>query len=231
MTIGCPPFATTASFYGWVDEIRVYANRVLTAGEVNSLALYNVAPSSVGLRAYFPFSWGNFSDRAVPANPVVTSAGGATFASNPPLCVMVNFCLSNPCINGATCQPVYAGYICQCAAGYSGVTCQTDINECASNPCRNGGTCMDGVNSFYCQCVSGYSGVLCDTDINECNSNPCQHSGTCHDFVNGFFCTCAAGYTGRFCETDINECASQPCMNGATCIDYLNSFYCNCVSG
>ena len=49
---------------------------------------------------------------------------------------------SAPCQHGATCTDTGAGgYICTCAAGYTGVNCEAEINECDSIPCQNGGTC------------------------------------------------------------------------------------------
>ena len=37
----------------------------------------------------------------------------------------INECLSNPCKNGGTCTDFINYYSCQCAAGYSGVNCET----------------------------------------------------------------------------------------------------------
>merc|ERR1712167_374149 len=103
------------------------------------------------------------------------------------------------------------------AAGYSGSTCETNIDECESHPCKNGGKCKDGVNAFTCTCAAGYSGDTCETNIDECASNPCKNGGTCKDGVNSFTCTCAAGYSGTTCETkDVEKCPI-PCFQH--CID------------
>lgn len=127
-----------------------------------------------------------------------------------------------------TAEPAYG---CQCVPGYSGFSCQTNINECASAPCLNGATCADGINSFSCVCPAGWSGGLCQTNINECASAPCLNGGSCADGLNGFTCTCTPGWSGFTCQTNVNECASTPCSNGATCNDGINSFNCTCIPG
>ena len=33
-------------------------------------------------------------------------------------------------------------YVCACASGFSGQSCETNIDDCESNPCQNGGACM-----------------------------------------------------------------------------------------
>jgi hypothetical protein len=60
------------------------------------------------------------------------------------------------------------------AAGYSGVTCQTNIDECASAPCVNG-VCADAVDVYICTCTAGWSGANCAVDVDECASLPCQN--------------------------------------------------------
>ena len=37
----------------------------------------------------------------------------------------INECTSLPCQNGGTCTDLVAAYSCQCAAGYTGIQCQT----------------------------------------------------------------------------------------------------------
>ena len=45
--------------------------------------------------------------------------------------------------------------------GYSGDSCETDVDECVPNPCENGGSCIVRVDGFVCECSPGYLGPLC----------------------------------------------------------------------
>ena len=119
-------------------------------------------------------------------------------------------------------------YYCLCAAGYSGIRCETDVNECTSQPCTNGGTCTDLPNGFTCACVSGFSGWRCQTDINECSSNPCL-TGICVDLVNGYSCACPTGLTGPACDIDVNECATNNGGCLSTCNNAFGTYNCSAV--
>jgi hypothetical protein len=44
---------------------------------------------------------------------------------------------------------------CDCASGFTGPRCETNINECQSNPCQNQGTCLDDTAAFRCICMPG----------------------------------------------------------------------------
>ncbi|KAH3692451.1 hypothetical protein DPMN_194292 [Dreissena polymorpha] len=53
-------------------------------------------------------------------------------------------------------------YRCLCQQGYTGQTCETDINECGSSPCQNGGSCTDRLNGYVCRCTEAYTGSNCE---------------------------------------------------------------------
>lgn len=62
------------------------------------------------------------------------------------------------CSGHGTC----VGSVCNCDPGFTGSSCQTNIDECASSPCQNGGTCVDGVGTFTCTCLPGFTGAQCE---------------------------------------------------------------------
>ncbi len=80
-------------------------------------------------------------------------------------------CLSEPCLNGGTCETLAAAqvgadgraYRCSCSRGWSGPDCQTHV--CDANPCGNAGKCVDADDEavkkgrdFSCICVKGWVG-------------------------------------------------------------------------
>ena len=92
------------------------------------------------------------------------------------------------CENGGTCQNLINDFMCYCADGFTGVTCETskclytrsqkivlciiycnfvrfclDVDDCVSNTCQNGGMCVDGVASFTCDCAPGFTDRNCST--------------------------------------------------------------------
>ena len=44
--------------------------------------------------------------------------------------LIIDDCLSNPCLNDGTCSDGIADYNCTCVNGWTGKNCQTDIDEC-----------------------------------------------------------------------------------------------------
>eukprot|EP01050_Picozoa_sp_SAG11_P028019 SAG11_NODE_7328_length_1160_cov_1.197926_2_plen_183_part_01 len=143
------------------------------------------------------------------------------------------WCSSEPCQNNGVCSEGDSGYDCECADGFTGDSCQTDINECASSPCENDAVCAESSTTdtvlpdlYTCTCEAGYEhgddADHCQVDIDECLSSPCQNGGTCStssDAPDAHTCDCVAGTSGDTCEIDADECESDPCLNDGTCAD------------
>ena len=102
-------------------------------------------------------------------------------------------CPSNGlCLEGSTC---FNGTCC-CPPGFTGATCNIDINDCQPNPCMFGGICQDMVDDFMCFCRQNFTGKRCQfTDL-----EPCIPRDDCtgHVFCAGPFAEpeCLDGWTG-----------------------------------
>ncbi|XP_077968671.1 complement receptor type 1-like isoform X4 [Styela clava] len=145
-------------------------------------------------------------------------------------CQEMDECEKRPCHHNGVCLDGINDFSCSCPTGYSGKTCEIDIDDCSSNPCHNG-YCSDGINNFICFCRHGFTGTLCQTDIDECSPNPCLNGGLCSDGVSDFFCFCPEGFDGARCQNNIDDCSSNPCQHGGQCTDSLNGFKCTCADG
>jgi hypothetical protein len=91
-------------------------------------------------------------------------------------------CLPRPCLNNATCLssevgPGVAAFVCTCAAGFTGDTCNIVIDACASSPCANG-ECRSSAGSFFCACPANFEGARCADRVDPCRANPCRN-GVC----------------------------------------------------
>lgn len=83
--------------------------------------------------------------------------------------------------------------------GYTGSSCNMDIQECASNPCLNNGVCSEPfLNMYICSCQLGYTGIHCEIPIRVCDSQPCLNGGICTQFgPYSFQCSCPNGFIGK----------------------------------
>ncbi len=58
---------------------------------------------------------------------------------------------------------ISTGYVCTCAEGWGGPTCQYEVNECSPSPC-NAGECVALPGGFQCNCPDGTTGNFCDSE-------------------------------------------------------------------
>ncbi|XP_053390682.1 fibropellin-1-like isoform X2 [Mercenaria mercenaria] len=189
-------------------------------------------------------------------SPVVSEAGqehilcfyalDTTGVTNKERCITIyvagsdnDNCDPDPCFNGATCIDGISNFTCNCQNGYSGETCNSDIDECYddTNNCDVNAECTNTIGSYTCTCNEGYSvnGTTC-SDINECTdgSNNCDANAECTNTDGSFTCSCNDGYSGNGTAcSDIDECDddSHNCNVSAECTNTVGSFTCTCKEG
>ncbi|XP_076766726.1 cubilin [Xylocopa sonorina] len=157
-----------------------------------------------------------------------------------------NECLSNPCLNGGTCQDLYEGYQCHCPSNWEGPNCVVDVNECVrllgtDLGCQNGATCHNLPGSYRCDCAPGWFGLHCTAKTSVCNTESsnelCGH-GVCVPKVGsplGYTCICDQGWqadgTNPACIKDVDECAGnhRPCSVNpwVECRNAPGTFFCD----
>ncbi|XP_025268414.1 protein kinase C-binding protein NELL1 isoform X3 [Camponotus floridanus] len=106
------------------------------------------------------------------------------------------------CQNGGECV---APGRCSCRRGYTGNSCELDLDECASNlhRCHQSSTCVNMPGWYYCRCKPGYRSALHEStqgtqclDIDECNDLTTERIHTCHPTAKcvntegGYECVC-----------------------------------------
>ncbi|XP_017783191.1 PREDICTED: protein kinase C-binding protein NELL2-like isoform X2 [Nicrophorus vespilloides] len=102
------------------------------------------------------------------------------------------------CLNGGVCR--IPGK-CSCPNGYTGPSCERDVDECSLNlhRCTDSSICVNMIGWYYCTCKPGYNstfvnnthGTSCQ-DINECKTNlhTCHESAECVNNIGGYSCNC-----------------------------------------
>ncbi|XP_052241381.1 uncharacterized protein LOC127851584 [Dreissena polymorpha] len=142
--------------------------------------------------------------------------------------------LTCSCINGV-CNSTVG---CVCNTGWTGVSCDVDLDECSDNNfvCYEPNTqCLNMPGSAACVCLEGLqknmSSGMCD-DVNECSTadmNTCDQ--ICTNTYGGYVCSCRAGFVLRNGNcNDINEClGDNECQQ--QCANTIGSYRCFCRSG
>ncbi|KAF7696376.1 hypothetical protein HF521_006470 [Silurus meridionalis] len=126
---------------------------------------------------------------------------------------------------------------CRCHQGYTGKTCNQDVNECGlkPRPCKH--RCMNMVGSYKCFCLTGYMMSHDGTCSNArtCGMANCQYG--CAVMKGEVMCQCPSpglrlGPDRRTC-VDIDECATgmAKCPRFRKCVNTFGSYICKCHKG
>ena len=82
---------------------------------------------------------------------------------------LVDPCITSPCLHGGACDGATGTAICTCDpdSGYTGTTCDADINECdISHECVHSSICMNVPGTYECDCSgTGYVGMRCEIGL------------------------------------------------------------------
>ncbi|XP_073818444.1 protein serrate isoform X2 [Musca autumnalis] len=154
--------------------------------------------------------------------------------------------------------PPVSEFTCDCVPGWTGPTCEINIDECAGGPCEHGGTCIDLIGGFRCVCPAEWTGDVCQMDVNECemsypppsqqktgpaSSSAVPHAGTSTAFASSSTSSSSSSSTaliaalataaavGNFTLSNNNNNMMGPCVNARQCINLPGSFSCVCLEG
>lgn len=140
----------------------------------------------------------------------------------------VSGCEKKPCLNNAACEDLENGlFKCNCAVGFTGLTCdialepeaKTSDNVCSTNPCLNAGVCEARESGFFCKCNKPWTGDRCQTIW----ENPCTEENLRKSDISQF--KDPWNEENYILCTDINIFHSMPCSTGT----YFNEDYGHCV--
>ncbi|XP_056393841.1 protein crumbs homolog 1-like isoform X2 [Hyla sarda] len=140
---------------------------------------------------------------------------------------LAQYCLSNTCLNGGTCQETLGGYTCHCPTepkAFTGLDCSVLYNACTVFTCPNNHLCQatPGYLDYQCDCQHGFNCTKCDSD-------PCALPNfQCSDEDWSFTCKCRAGHSGPQCQNTVSPCSPNPCDHNAVCVENMDSYTCNC---
>ncbi|XP_071107672.1 uncharacterized protein [Haliotis cracherodii] len=150
----------------------------------------------------------------------------------------IDYCRSNPCLNGATCKPKLGGFDCECIAA---TECKMERSETDFNPGAEYITLLSSTTVDACRakCISNSTCVAMGfyTDNNACvllNEEQARMKPTT-GATGPYYekrCERKPYFNGTYCQTDLrNNCSTNDCQGDSVCRDLNGRYECVCPSG
>ncbi|XP_053397599.1 sushi, von Willebrand factor type A, EGF and pentraxin domain-containing protein 1-like [Mercenaria mercenaria] len=238
-----------------VSPVSIPANAIAeliydgeTDVHLTSLALYSHVLTDAEIASHRTSCEYDISAADFTSDDFVKANGG--LLTEPSSCLAIDYCADDPC-GSHLCTPTTSGFLCTCAGGFQGTTCEIAPDNCNQNECQNGATCVSSSKNYTCVCPPGYRGHFCQNPpINggwsswsswgvcnvTCDGGVRQRSRACDNPSPGQYGSQCVGdmIEELQCNTEpcstTSPCLSNPCSEHR-CLETPDGFICKCNSG
>ncbi|KAJ7400298.1 neural EGFL like 2 [Pitangus sulphuratus] len=149
------------------------------------------------------------------------------------------FC-KDGCRNGGAC---IASNVCACPQGFTGPSCETDIDECSDGfvQCDSRANCINLPGWYHCECRDGYhdngmfspSGESCEGLIKQKLDHYILLNGNLDTFIVKLGLPAYEVSISSSSTSDIDECGTgrHSCANDTVCFNLDGGYDCRCPHG
>ncbi|CAM4674495.1 unnamed protein product [Leuciscus chuanchicus] len=169
---------------------------------------------------------------------VCAAAGSDTLRSSRPLVLSDGLCQTRNfqgrcrpvCESGCKHGECVGPDQCRCHPGFTGKTCNQDVNECAFRPCKY--RCMNTRGSFKCYCLNGFMMAADGScrNVDECVTGQakCARFRKCVNTFGSFVCRCHEGFELKHIDGKY-RCTDKKISS--VCYDKPGHKKCKCTPG
>ncbi|VDK38961.1 unnamed protein product [Taenia asiatica] len=122
--------------------------------------------------------------------------------------------------------------VCQCNPGFTGKSCEEDVDECKLRIHECDHTCVNTFGSYECRCDPGYELSLNESHkcvLGDCMTNCVPGKGDCDEYGR---CICRPGYEGPYCQHEADLCSTGHHECEHICVSLPGKRHlCRCYSG
>ncbi|XP_048248760.1 uncharacterized protein LOC124126022 isoform X2 [Haliotis rufescens] len=150
----------------------------------------------------------------------------------------IDYCRSNPCLNGATCKPKLGGFDCECIAA---TECKMERSETDFNPGAEyiaylpsttvAACSAECISNSACVAMAFYTHNNACILLNEEQAGMKNTTGATESYYEKL-CDRKPYFNGTYCQTDLrNDCSTNDCRGDSVCRDLIGGHECVCPSG